>query len=90
VPPLDTFTYVALGKPVVCSRLGAIASCFPEDSLTYFEPENAGDLAEGIYAVYTHPKDARSRVANASDIYGTHRWERERKKYVGVFRDLGA
>jgi glycosyltransferase involved in cell wall biosynthesis len=89
VSPPDIYHYVALGKPVVASRLGAIVSYFSEDSVIYFEPGDVDDLADKIYAVYAHPGDARARAANANDIYDTHRWEREHKKYVGVFRDLG-
>jgi len=82
------YDYIAMGKPIIASRLEALTAYFAEDSLIYFESEDADDLAEKIYSVFAYPEDVGIRVSNTSDIYDAHRWERERKKYVGVYQQL--
>lgn len=80
------YEYIALEKPVIASRLGAVASYFSDDSLVYFEPDSDEDLSEKIYWVYAHPEELAGRVRRASEIYETYRWDREKKKYLGVYQ----
>jgi glycosyltransferase involved in cell wall biosynthesis len=86
--PRSVYDYIALRRPVIASRLRALVAYFPDDSLIYFRPGDVDDLAEKIYSVFAYPEECVRRVNNASDIYNAHRWERESKKYVGVFRQL--
>jgi glycosyltransferase involved in cell wall biosynthesis len=82
------YEYVALQKPVVASRLDSVAAYFPENSLVYFEPGDFEDLAEKLAYVFAHPEEMDARVEQAAEIYETYRWEREKKKYLGVYHDL--
>jgi len=82
------YEYIAMGKPVIASRLDSVASYFPEDTIVYFEPGNHEDLAEKIFYVYAHPEEIPERMAKVKEIYETYRWNRERKKYLGVYRSL--
>lgn len=82
------FEYIALRKVVVASRLDSVAAYFPEDSLLFFEPGNDEDLADKLKYVFAHPEEMAARVANATEIYETYRWEREKKKYFGVYHSL--
>ncbi len=82
------FEYLALGLPVIASRLDAVASYFPDDSLLYFEPGNWEDLAEKLFHSFAHPDELARRTAEASNVYETYRWSRERKKYIGVYHAL--
>ncbi len=79
------YEYVALGRPCIASRLDSVAAYFPDDSLIYFEPGDAKDLAEKIRYVYAHPEDMQQRVLNATEVYETYRWDREKRKYLGVY-----
>ena len=40
------YEYMALGRPIVASRLDFVASYFTNDTLLYFEPGDAADLAD--------------------------------------------
>ncbi|MCK4773280.1 MAG: glycosyltransferase family 4 protein [Candidatus Krumholzibacteria bacterium] len=82
------YEYVALRKPVVASRLDSVAAYFPEDSLVFFEPGNEEDLADKLRYVFAHPEEMAARVALATEIYETYRWDREKKKYLGVYHSL--
>ncbi|MDH3198211.1 MAG: glycosyltransferase family 4 protein [Candidatus Krumholzibacteria bacterium] len=82
------YEYVALQRPVVASRLASVASYFPDDSLVYFTPGDAADLARAIRHVYAHPEETAARIDAATAVYETYRWSRERKKYLGVYHAL--
>jgi len=82
------FEYIALDRPVLASRLDAVRSYFGEDALLYFDPGDAEDLAEKIFHAYAHPEEMERRRLKAREIYETYRWEREKKKYLGVYRAL--
>lgn len=82
------YEYVALRKPVVASRLDSVAAYFPDNSLVFFEPGSESDLADKLRYVYAHPEEMSARIDNATEIYETYRWEREKKKYLGVYRTL--
>jgi glycosyltransferase involved in cell wall biosynthesis len=88
VHPAEMYEYIALQKPVVISRLDSVAAYFSEDSLVFFEPDNADDLAEKLRFVFAHPEEMNTRIERAAEIYETYRWDREKKKYLGVFRSL--
>lgn len=88
VLPREVFAYASLGCAVVASRLPALTSYFGDDAFFYFAPGDPDDLAGKLYAVFAHPEDLATRVAAAAKIMETYRWERERKKYIGVFHKL--
>ena len=82
------YEYMALQRPVIASRLQSVNSYFPDDTIVYYEPGNDEDLAEKIYYVFSHPEELDQRVEASNQIYETYRWERERKKYLGVYQGL--
>ena len=82
------YEYVALGRPCIVSRLDSVAAYFPDDSLLYFESGDHEDLADKLKHVFAHPEEIDRRVSNAHEIYETYRWERERRKDLGVYHHL--
>ncbi|MGK9170246.1 glycosyltransferase family 4 protein [Inquilinus limosus] len=82
------FEYMALGRPIIASRLDSVFSYFPEDTLLYFEPDDEGDLAERVLHVFNHPQDIQSRIRRTTELYQTYRWEHEKRKYLGVYDAL--
>lgn len=82
------YEYIAMGRPVVASRLDSVAAYFAEDAIAFFEPGDDEDLAQKLAHVHTRPDDASRRVAAASATYAKFRWERERQKYLSVYSVL--
>jgi glycosyltransferase involved in cell wall biosynthesis len=82
------FEYMALERPVVASRLASTASYFPDDAVAYYDPDNPADLASRIAAVVKDPAATSVRIEAATRCYHQHRWENERKKYLGVYEEL--
>lgn len=82
------FEYIALDRPVVASRLDSVCSYFDDETLLYFEPGDAEDLAEKIFHAYAHPEEMERRKRKTREVYETYRWGREKKKYLSVYRTL--
>lgn len=51
-----TFEYAAAGLPVVATRLRAMTSIFPEDSISYAEPDNSLALADAVLRLAADPE----------------------------------
>jgi glycosyltransferase involved in cell wall biosynthesis len=82
------YEYMALGRPVIASRLDSVAAYFPEDSILYFEPGSDADLADRLRHLSAHPEEARQRVRRTRELYEGHRWEHEKQKYLAVYDGL--
>ncbi|WP_295540993.1 glycosyltransferase family 4 protein [uncultured Thiohalocapsa sp.] len=63
-----TFEYAAAGLPVVATRLQAMTSIFPEDSITYVAPNDSEALARGVLQLAADParQAHQSRAAYAA------------------------
>jgi glycosyltransferase involved in cell wall biosynthesis len=76
------FEYVALGIPVVVSRLETLAAHFGPDEVTFFEPGDAASLADAIRWVAEHPAEAEAKTAQAKARAEEYSWERNRARYL--------
>jgi len=80
--------FVVMGKPVLISRLKAIRHYFGEESLAYFEPNSAPDLAEQMVRVY-RDRALRDRLAaNATREYAPIRWDLMKRRYLTLLDEL--
>jgi glycosyltransferase involved in cell wall biosynthesis len=82
------FDYLHFGKAVLHSRLKAVEAYFDDESLRFFEPGDAESLAAGILDLYEHPAKRQMLVTNSMQLYDQYRWEKQRRIYLSVYRDL--
>ncbi len=78
------FEYVALGVPVVVSRLQTLADHFNDTEVTFFDPGNAESLAAAIDWVARNPEAAREKAARARARAGSYAWKKNRERYQGL------
>jgi glycosyltransferase involved in cell wall biosynthesis len=76
--PTRMFEYLALGKPVIAPATSGIREYFSNDSLLFFEPGDANDLAKQIEYAFSHVREVREIVERGQQVYLAHTWERER------------
>ncbi len=82
------YDYLQVGKPVIASRLNAVRAYFGEESLCFFTPGDAQDLARAIRHLYENP-EARERFArNGQALYEQYQWEKQRAGYLSACRAL--
>jgi glycosyltransferase involved in cell wall biosynthesis len=78
------YEYMALGLPVIASRLPVVADTFRERAVAFFEPDDAADLAATIQALAADPEAARAKAIAAAVEYEPLRWRTMKHTYLGV------
>jgi len=86
--PTRIFEYLTMGKPTIAPRSSGIQDYFPADSLVFFEPGNAEDLARKIEDVALHYSDALDTVERGQRIYLEHTWSREKQVLINAVDKL--
>ncbi len=79
-----SFEYVAMGLPVVASRLPSITSLFDEECVAYFEAGNAEDCANQLVQLHRDTERKRRHVKNALLAYQEIAWPIMEKRYVDL------
>jgi glycosyltransferase involved in cell wall biosynthesis len=86
--PTRIFEYLAVGRPVIAPRTSGIEDYFNPESLLFFEPGDAADLARRIEEVALDPKRAVATAAQGQRCYLDHTWPQERQSLVNVVSGL--
>jgi glycosyltransferase involved in cell wall biosynthesis len=81
--PTRVFEYLALGKPVIAPSTQGIRDYFDQESLLFFEPGNADDLAQQIKNAFWHPQEVQEVVRRGQEVYLSHTWDCERETLLG-------
>jgi glycosyltransferase involved in cell wall biosynthesis len=82
------FEYVALERPLIVSRLDAVAAYLPEDAALYFESGRHEELAERLVDVARNPDAAAARVRAATALYRARQWGNEKRLYLERYRAI--
>ena len=77
--PTRMFEYLALGKPVIAPSTLGITDYFSKESLLFFEPGDAADLARQIEFAYFHPREISEIARRGQNVYREHTWDREKQ-----------
>ena len=80
--------YIALGLPVICSRIATMRHYFSDDELLFFESGNAEDLARAIRDLLTHPAAAEERAARSRIKLDKLDWSAQKETLVGTVEAL--
>jgi glycosyltransferase involved in cell wall biosynthesis len=82
--PTRIFEYLARGKPVIAPRTTGIQDYFDQNSLLFFAPGDANELAQKIEFVASHPNETLAITARGQQVYKAHAWQQERETLVRV------
>ena len=86
--PTRIFEYLALGKPVIAPSTPGIQDYFSKKSLLFFEPGNAGDLAQQIEYAFSNPGEVQEIVRRAQQVFLEHTWDRERETLLSRVSEI--
>jgi glycosyltransferase involved in cell wall biosynthesis len=81
--PVRIFDFLANGKPAIAPCTPGIKDYFNEESLVFFEPGNAADLAKQMEYTYSHRNELTEIVRKGQQVYLAHTWEQERQTLLG-------
>jgi glycosyltransferase involved in cell wall biosynthesis len=82
------YDYWIAGLPVIASRLDATASDVPDDTIAYFEPGDAEDLARRLIELATSPERRAELAAAGRRAYDRVGWPVQKDRYLDVYRQL--
>ncbi len=86
--PTRIFEYLSLGKPVIAPRTSGIQDYFSQESLLFFEPGNAQDLAKSIEYAFDHPDELVEIARRGQEVYREHNWTKERQQLISIVAGL--
>lgn len=86
--PTRLFEYLALGKPVIAPDTAGIRDYFDSDSLIYFKPGDAQDLAQQLENTLEDPRWALETARRGQSVYLNHTWAEERERLVSIVDGL--
>ncbi|UFT98855.1 glycosyltransferase family 4 protein [Radiobacillus kanasensis] len=86
--PTKLVEYVALGIPIISSKLPTLSSYFSDEMIMYFEPGNLADLTSKIKLVVNGNIDTRKYAVNAKSFLVDYNWEIMKQKQYAVIDKL--
>ena len=79
---------IAVGRPIVASRLSVHLRYFGEDTLYLFEPGNVDDCAAKILDVFRDPDGAKRRIECARAKLDAFAWPKQERIYLDLVSKL--
>jgi glycosyltransferase involved in cell wall biosynthesis len=86
--PTKLLEYVAMGKPVICSRTATIEAFFNDTMVLFVTPGNVSELAEAIRELYEHPEKRKQLSEAASQFTWEYNWEKQKQTYYQLIDSL--
>jgi len=84
--PVKLLEYAYIGLPVVAPRLAVIQRYFPEDSISYFEPENCEQLGANIIRLCRDEELRRRTMQTASRFFERHTVDAQLRQYFQLLQ----
>jgi glycosyltransferase involved in cell wall biosynthesis len=79
---------IAVGRPLVASRLSVLQRYFGEDALYMFEPGNVEECAERLLEVYHHPQDVEKRIKLSQEALKSFSWGKQKEVYLKIIASI--
>jgi glycosyltransferase involved in cell wall biosynthesis len=86
--PVKLLEYVSLGLPAIAPRLKTIEHYFSADMVTYFEPGDAGSMAEAILAMHGNKSRRMEQMKKSRTFLDRYGWEKHQLDLVRMYEGL--
>jgi glycosyltransferase involved in cell wall biosynthesis len=86
--PVKLLEYVAIGKPVICSRTETIERYFDDSMVQFFSPGSVTELAENILLLYENSVRRRDLIGNSNKFNLVYSWENQKRDYYQLIDSL--
>lgn len=88
--PLKLFAHLASGVPLIVSDIPSMRNVVSEEQVTFFQPDDPGDLAEKISLVLEDAQTASNKAKNAHELSKKYTWSTRSQRiidFVGSVRN---
>jgi glycosyltransferase involved in cell wall biosynthesis len=86
--PVKLLEYVAMGKPVICSRTATIETYFNDTMVRLVSPGNVSELAGAIRELYEYP-EKRKMLSTAAGLFTReYSWDKQKQTYYQLIDSL--
>jgi glycosyltransferase involved in cell wall biosynthesis len=82
------YEFMAIGKPVIVSRLRTVEENFDDSCVMFFEPGNSDDLARCILELRRNARRREELVSNAYRRYQKMRWSVTKNTYRRIVEGM--
>lgn len=82
------YDFIAMRRPVVCSRTTSVMSYFDDASFAWFDSGDERALAAAIRALHDDPQRREDLVTHAAHRAEPYRWVHQRRVYLTVVEGL--
>lgn len=85
--PMKLFDYLVSHRPIIASRTPAIEQIVSENEVTFYEPDNAEDLAEKIKYSVSNEEALRLKTERAFEKARSFSWEKRAKNILEFMKE---
>lgn len=75
------YDFIAMGKPVICSRTRSVEAYFDDACFQFFTADDEHDLARAIRQLYDRPELAKQMTVRAQEVSEPYRWQHQGRVY---------
>lgn len=86
---MKSLEYISMDIPIVISATKAHRYLYDEATVKFFEPENAGDLAQAVISLYRDPAAREGLISAGRHFMEEHGWIESSKKYLRIIQGDG-
>lgn len=79
---------IAVGRPLVTSRLSVLQKYFGEKALFMFEPGNVNECAQRLLEIYHHPQDVQNRIKLSQEALKGFSWDKQKEVYLKIIASI--
>lgn len=85
--PMKIYEYMAARRPIIASRTRALESIVARDSVLFYEPDNAQDLARNVRAALENTGAIGEMIVHATEEARLHAWKNRAREIVSFISE---
>ena len=86
--PVKMLEGIAMGLPVVVSRLRTVEYYFSDDQVYYFEADSIESLSDAILYAYNNELETLNKAQKAKQFFEKYGWETHKFNLINIYREL--